>query len=125
MSINASPADDIAAQIKVLFTATPVTKEAASVVVLNATETAGLARTHARVLSEMGMSIAAQSNATVQPATTIVDVSNDKPNTLAALKKKYSATVISDATMKANYPNADIIIILGESAAPKTTTTPQ
>lgn len=117
--------EDIAAQIKIIFTATPVAKEAASVVVLNATETAGLARTHARVLSEMGMSIAAQSNATVQPATTIVDVSSAKPNTLAALKKKYASTVINDATLKTNYPNADIIIVLGESAAPKTTSTPQ
>ncbi len=115
--------DEIAVQIKKLFTATPVSKEAASVVVLNATETAGLARTQASALSEMGMSIAAQSNATVQPTTTLVDVSGEKPNTLAALKKKYTATVIADATMKANYPNADIIIILGESAAPKPTTT--
>ncbi len=117
--------DEIAKQIKVLFTATPVTKEAASVVVLNATETPGLARTQAIALSSLGMSIAAQGNATVQPATTLVDVSGKKPNTLAALKKKYTATVISDATLKANYPNADIIIVLGETAAPKKTTTPQ
>lgn len=119
---------EIALQIRKLFTATPVSKEAASVVILNATETAGLARAQASLLSEMGMSIAAQSNATVQPTTTLVDVSNAKPNTLTALKQKYTATVVVDAAMKANYPNADIILILGETAIPKTsttTTTPQ
>lgn len=110
---------EIAAQIKRIFTASPVAKEAAKVVVLNATETAGLARSQAAILAEKGMSIAAQGNSTVQPATTLIDVSKDKPNTLAALKTKYKASVVTDATMSANYPNADIIIILGESAAPE------
>lgn len=113
--------DAIAVQIKRLFTASPVAKEAASVVVLNATETAGLARSQSAVLAEKGMSIAAQGNATVQASTTVVDVSGKKPNTLAALKTLYNASVISDATLKANYPNADIIVVLGQSAAPKTT----
>jgi len=113
---------EIAVQIKRTFTASPVSKEAAKVVVLNATETAGLARTQAAVLADKGMSIAAQGNATVQPATTIIDISKSKPNTLAALKSQYKATVITDTTMSANYPNADIIVILGETAAPKTTT---
>lgn len=113
---------EIAAQIKRIFTASPIAKEAARVVVLNATETAGLARAQASLLAAQGMSIAAQSNATVQPTTTLVDVSTAKPNTLAALKTRYKATVVSDATMTANYPNADIIVILGTSAVPKTST---
>ncbi len=114
---------EISAQIKRLFTASPVAKEAASVVVLNATETVGLARTQSAILAEKGMSIAFQGNATVQPTTTLVDVSGDKPNTLASLKTIYSATVITDATLKANYPNADIIVLLGTSAVPKSTST--
>lgn len=114
--------DEIAAQIKRLFTASPVTKEAAKVVVLNATETAGLARSQSAALAEKGMIIAAQGNATVQPTTTLIHVSNEKPNTLAALKTQYKATVVTNATMSANYPNADIIVILGESALPKTST---
>ena len=113
---------EIAAQIKRTFTASPVSKEAARVVVLNATETVGLARTQAVVLANKGMSIAAQGNATVQPATTLIDVSKKKPNTLAALKSQYKATVITDTTMSANYPNADIIVVLGESVVPKKTT---
>lgn len=113
---------EIATQIKRTFTASPIAKESAKVVVLNATETVGVARTQAAVLTDKGMNIVAQSNATVQPTTTLVDVSKNKPNTLAALKTQYKATVITDATMSANYPNADIIVILGETAAPKTTT---
>lgn len=114
--------DEIAAQIKRLFTASPVAKEAAKVVVLNATETAGLARSQSAVLAEKGIIIAAQGNATVQPTTTLINVSKEKPNTLAALKTQYKATVVTNATMSANYPNADIIVILGESAVPKTST---
>lgn len=123
--IPAAGVDDyteIAAQIKRTFTASPVSKEAAKVVVLNATETVGLARTQAAILADKGMSIAAQSNATVQATTTLINVSKDKPNTLAALKTLYKATIVTDTTLSASYPNADIIVVLGESAVPKVST---
>lgn len=112
---------DIAAQIKRLFSASPVAKEAANVVLLNATDTVGLARSQGNRLIADGMSILAQGNAAAnQTATTIVDNSQGKkPNTLAALKKTYSATVVEDVSTKANYPSADFIVILGANAVPK------
>lgn len=116
---------EIAAQIKRLFSASPVAKESAGIVLLNATETAGLARAQANNLIAKGMSVLGQDNAaTNQPTTTIVDNSQGKkPNTLNELKKLYSATVVENATLKANYPSADFIVLLGENAVPKQTDT--
>ena len=113
---------DIAAQIQNVLNATPVTKEAAQVVVLNGTDTVGLARTQAAALTKLGMDVIFQGNATTQTTTTIIDNSDGKkPNTIAALKKKYNATVVTDAALTATYPSAEIIVILGQNAAPKTT----
>jgi LCP family protein required for cell wall assembly len=114
---------EIAEQIQRIFTATPVTKEAAKVVVLNGTDAVGLAKQQTAKLTDAGMNVVAQGNATVQQTTTIVDMSEGKkPNTLADLKKRYSATVKADATLSANYPNTDFIVVLGQNVAPKTTT---
>ena len=115
---------DIQAQIQYLFSATPVQKENAAVVVLNATDTVGLAAQQATKLNEAGLSVLAHTDAsTNQAQTTIIDNSQgQKPNTLAYLKKTYNATAITDASQTANYPSADFILILGASAAPKTTT---
>lgn len=116
---------DIQAQIQYIFTATPVQKENAAVVVLNATDTIGLASQQALTLKQAGMSILGSYDAPANQAqTTIVDNSQGlKPNTLAYLKKKYNATVVTDAKETANYPNADFILLLGASAAPKSTST--
>lgn len=114
---------EIAAQIQKLFTATAVTKEAARVVVLNGTDTVGLARTQTAKLTVAGMNVVAQGNATVQATTTVVDMSKGKkPNTLADLKKRYTASVKADATLSASYPNTDFIVVLGQSVVPATTT---
>lgn len=114
---------EIAAQIQKLFTATPVTKEAAKVVVLNGTDAVGLAKQQSAKLTESGMNVVSQGNATVQQTTTIVDMSSGKkPNTLADLKKRYTATVQADATLSATYPNTDFIVVLGQNVVPKTTT---
>jgi hypothetical protein len=45
------------------------------------------------------------------------------PNTLAYLKQHYNATVVTNTSLTAGYPSADFIVILGESAVPKTTAT--
>lgn len=112
---------DIADEIQNIFNATPISKERAKVVVLNATETAGIARTQANTLKKLGMNVVVQSNATVQPTSTVIDVSRSKPASLAELKSRYKATMVDDKAMKTNYPNADLIILLGTSAVPKTT----
>ena len=115
--------EDIATQLQRIFNATPVTREAAKAVVLNGTETTGLARTHASRLSRKGLEVLSQANATTQPLTTIIDNSNGKkPNTLTELKKTYTkATIIKDTALMAQYPGADFIIILGQEVIPKDT----
>ena len=115
--------EDIATQLQRIFNATPVTREAAKVVVLNGTETTGLARVHGNRLSRKGMEIIDQANATTQTVTTIIDNSKDKKtNTLAELKKTYTqATIIKDPVLTAQYPNAEFIVVLGQEVIPKTT----
>ncbi len=112
---------DIQAQIKKVFTAGPLVKENAGIVILNGTDALGLAKLQKDKLFDQGASILATSDATAQATTTIVDNSEGKkPNTLAYLTKTYSAKVISDPTLAASYPSADFILILGASAMPKT-----
>jgi polyisoprenyl-teichoic acid--peptidoglycan teichoic acid transferase len=112
---------DIQTQIKKLFTADPVTKEGAVVVVLNATDTAGLAGKQESKLTAKGMDVSLGDASANQATTTIVDNSEGKmPNTLSYLKQQYKATAIVDQTLTRNYPSADFILILGQSAVPPT-----
>ncbi len=112
---------EIAAQIKKVFTAGPLMKENAGLVILNGTDAIGLAKLQKNKLLSQGASVLAVGDATTQPNTTIIDNSQgSKPNTLAYLKKEYKATVVTNSTLTASYPAADFILILGESAAPKT-----
>ncbi len=106
---------DIQDQINFIFTATPVQKEKASVVVLNATETVGLAADQSEVLYDAGLTVLGHYDASAnQTNTTIVDNSDGKkPNTLAYLKSKYGATVVKDDIASANYPSAEFIVIVG------------
>lgn len=112
---------EIQEQIDFLFNATPVEKEAASVVVLNATNIAGLAAQESDILYDDGLTILGKYDAPDEQAkTTIVDNSNgEKPNTLSYLKSIYGATVIADETLTANYPSADFIILIGQDIATK------
>ncbi len=115
---------EIAAQIKRLFTASPLVKENASVVVLNATETSGLATQHGGKLQTKGINIVGKADAPVNQAqNTLIDNSlGKKPNTLTYLKSTYGATVVVDRTLTARYPSADFILILGETSVPKPAT---
>lgn len=115
---------DIQAQIKKIFTADPITKEGATVVVLNATETSGLASKQLHELTKKGMTATIGDASADQAVTTIVDNSDgDMPNTLAYLKQKYTAEVAKNTTATIGYPGADFIVILGQNAVPKTTST--
>lgn len=114
----------IKAQINKILTSDPIAKEGANVVVLNGTTTTGLALHEENKLSAKGMTVSIGDAPAAQATTTIVDDSNgEMPNTLAYLKKKYSATVVTNAALTRAYPGADYIVILGQSAVPKTTTT--
>lgn len=115
--------DDIQRKIQKLFTADPVSKESAVAVVLNGTDTAGLALRQENVLLQKGLTVSIGDAPANQPTTTIIDNSNgEMPNTLAYLKSQYKATVATNAHLTAVYPGADFIVILGQSAAPATTT---
>lgn len=128
--IPAAGLDDfsaIKAQIIKLFTADPVTKEGATVVVLNGTTTTGLAGLQKNALMRKGMTVIAADAPAVQATSTLIDNSGGAmPNTLAYLKKQYNAPVVTNASLTADYPGADFIVILGESSVPSTsrTTTP-
>lgn len=111
---------EISLQIRRLFNADPVSKEAATVVILNSTDYVGLAKQQTNKLLAKGMDVASEGNfATVQQQTTVIDnTANKMPNTKAYLTANYKASVVQDAATLARYPNADFIIILGNSAAP-------
>ncbi|MCA9327876.1 LCP family protein, partial [Candidatus Saccharibacteria bacterium] len=108
---------DIQEQIQKIFTAGPLYKENAIVVILNATDGVGLASQQASKLSKEGVNVAAKGDASAnQATTTVIDNSQGKkPNTLAYIKKTYNATVVTDNTLTANYPAADFILILGQN----------
>lgn len=116
---------EIAAQIKKVFTAGPLVKENAGIVILNGTDSLGLAKQEKLKLFNQGADVLVVGDAPAnQPKTTIIDNSlGKKPNTLAYLKKTYGASVVTEATLSKSYPAADFILIVGESAVPKTTNT--
>jgi len=114
---------DIQQQIRKLLSADPIAREGATVVVLNATDSTGLAAKQKDKLYAKGMDVSADNAATNQATTTLIDNSGgDKPNTLAYLKKQYHATVTTSAQLTDDYPDADFILVLGQTAVPKTTT---
>lgn len=124
--IPAAGIDDfsaIQAQIQRILTSDPVSREGATVEVLNGTSTTGLAATQEYSLTHKGMTVSVADAPATQPTTTIIDDSQgQKPNTLAYLKQHYNATIVKNANLTYNYPGADFILILGQSAAPHTST---
>jgi hypothetical protein len=116
---------DIQAQITKLLSADPLAREGASVVVLNGTQTIGLAAKQETILAAKGMNLTAGDALADQPTTTIIAISGDTmPNTLEYLKKQYNATIVTNTKLSAKYPSADFILILGASAATANTSTP-
>ncbi len=103
----------------------PVTKENASVVVLNGSDVVGLARQQEATLENHGIAVSNVSDASTEyPGTMIVDLSNGKdPATKAALEQIYSTnttTVTSttgsnEAVEAKNYTTANFVVILGKN----------
>ena len=116
---------EIAMQIRRTFSATPVTKEAAGVVILNSTQYAGLARLQTNKIIGKGMDILLQGNYDPEQQTTLIidNSAGKKPASIAELKKMYNAKVVTDEAVAARYPNADIILVLGNNAKPDPTKT--
>ncbi len=113
---------DIQTQLLRVLSSNPLVKESASVIVLNGTDTVGLAKKQANILAPEGINVLGEADAPAnQPTTTIIDNSGGSdPNTLIAIKKQYNATVVTNAKLVTAYPNANFIVILGASASPAT-----
>jgi LCP family protein required for cell wall assembly len=127
--IPASGLDDftqIQALIKQLTSSDQIVREGASVVVLNATSTTGLASTTAKKITAKNITVAKTDDAATQQATTtIIDASNGKmPATEKALTGLFGTTVTTTNPYAGIY-NADFIVVVGANQipAPKTTTT--
>lgn len=117
---------DIQAQIQKLFSNNVVARESARVVLLNGTDTIGLAAKQETVLTAKGADIELIADVpTTQAGSSIIDNSDgQKPNTLALLKRLYSATVTTNATLSNTYSDADFIVILGGNVVPRQTNAP-
>jgi len=104
--------------LKELTSNSPILREAANVVVLNAGNTTGLAAAEGKVLSGKGMDVTAMTDApNLQAGDAIIDNSKGQdPATLVALKGTFGVTTTTtNAALSATYPNAAFIVILGEN----------
>jgi electron transfer flavoprotein alpha subunit len=89
---------DIQAFIKKTINATPVSKEAAHVVVLNASGITGAAQTEADRLADLGLIVDKVDNApegVTFTHNTLYHTSTAKPKTLAALQTRYGKTALA------------------------------
>jgi LCP family protein required for cell wall assembly len=123
---NAGPTDYsvIQAQINRIMSSSPIAREAAVVEVLNGTDVTGLAGQNEGTLKSQGITVSVADAPANQATTTIIDDSQGQmPNTLAYLKSHFNATVVADPHLIYDYPSADFIVVLGQSAAPTTSST--
>lgn len=110
---------DIQTYMQRLNSNDPVVRENASVVILNGSNTSGLASQTATKLTNKGMDVKAVSNATLHQKTVVVVLNKQKTGTLAYLQKTFKVVPTTNTTVNpeaANY-DADFVIILGEDAA--------
>ncbi len=109
---------DIKQALRRLMSTSKVVQEGASVVLLNGTDTKGLAGVNEALLQTRNVSVAEISDAESGLAKTyIINTSGGKkPATLAALKKVFGATteVRTTNTYASRYKNVDFIVVLGE-----------
>lgn len=110
---------DIQSYIHKLNSSDPVVQESAKVVVLNATETSGVAASNAKSLKARGMTIVTTADASADSATSqIIDLSaGKKPATKAVLEKLYGTNVTTTNSYAGIY-DADFIIVVGADHAP-------
>ena len=111
---------DIQSFIKQITSNNPVTREGASVVVLNATETSGMAAKAKQNLTAKGIQVSTLGDANADQATTsIIDVSGGKyPATKQVLQQLYG-NAITSTNPYANIYKADFIVLIGADQVPK------
>jgi LCP family protein required for cell wall assembly len=100
-----------------LISTNPAVKEGAKVVVLNGTNSSGVAKTEENKLISKGIDVVGIADASKNyPTTTIIDNSKGKmPATLSLLKSVYGNTVTTSQLEVSGY-NPDFIVIIGGSA---------
>lgn len=103
--------------IKQITSGDPATRENANIVILNASNTVGLAAAEKQAVTNKGLNVTSVGDATTtQASNTIIDNSKGKdPFTLSDLKGMFGNATTTNATISATYPNADFIVILGSS----------
>jgi len=110
----------IQAYIKRLISSDPVSKEAATAVILNGSGVSGLAAKQSTTLSGKGITVKSVANTSTAQASTVVIALNSKMSaTKTYLQQTYKATAQTSA---ASYPDAqgydaDFVIILGADSA--------
>jgi len=113
---------DIQSSILKLVSTDPLVKEAANVVVLNGSDTVGMAGRQATSLENKGLTVLTTANSPAGYDKTMI-VSNPtstKTGTKAALQKLYGVTAVTDPTITKAYPSADYVIILGTNYTDQT-----
>lgn len=116
---------DIQAAIKQITSSNPITREGANVVVLNATDTTGVASKAAKALRAKGLYVSATGDSVTQPTTSIIDLSEGKmTGSKQLLTRLYGTNVLTKSTYATIYYDADFIVIVGpDHATPPTTST--
>ena len=115
---------DIRAFIAQQISSNPVVREDAQVVVLNATNTSGLASREQKTLTSQGINVAAIGDAAGnQTTTTIIDASaGKKPATRQALITTFGNSVTTTNPYASIY-TADFIVVLGSNLTSTTSNT--
>lgn len=110
---------DIQSYVRESVAATPVTKEKASIVVLNGTSTPGLATRQAEQLKAEGFKVADIGNAPEgsYAAVEVYDVSSSKPETAKALKNLFGVELKTGAPPAGAGEGVDFVVIYGAEPA--------
>lgn len=93
------------------------TQEEAKIIILNGTETAGLAGEQKTKLTNLGLNVVKIGNATSQdyPKTTIYSLNSQAPKTLAKLEQTYNTKAVTEANRESiTQTDADILVIIGK-----------
>jgi hypothetical protein len=97
----------------------PVAREAANIVVMNGTTTAGVALTESGRLTEAGYTVSNATNAPTNDyqSTTIYRINKtDKDGTAKALSKRYGVKLITTAPPFEVDAGVDFVVIIGKSS---------
>jgi anionic cell wall polymer biosynthesis LytR-Cps2A-Psr (LCP) family protein len=112
----------IQAYIKKTINATPVSKEAAHVIVLNASGVSGVAQAEAEKLENLGLIVDDYENAPAGMTftkNTLYHTSTTKPKTLAALKSRYGSSSLSTDTPPITVEGTtDFVVVITDPLTP-------